>query len=38
MMPTELQVWLNQVNSIAKEANDNNNDTKAKIKEFNDNF
>lgn len=36
MMPTELQVWLNQVNSIAKEANDNNNDTKAKIKEFND--
>lgn len=38
MVPTELQVWLNQVNSIAKEANDNNNDTKAKIKEFNDNF
>lgn len=38
MMPTELQVWLNQVNSIAKEANDNNNDTKAKVKEFNDNF
>ena len=38
MMPTELQVWLNQVNSIAKEANDNNNDTNAKVKEFNDNF
>ena len=36
--PTELQVWLNKINSIAKEANDNNNDTKAKIKEFNDNF
>lgn len=36
--PTELQIWLNKINSIAKEANDNNNDTKAKIKEFNDNF
>ena len=36
--PTELQVWLNKINSIAKEANDNNHDTKAKIKEFNDNF
>ena len=35
MVPTELQVWLNQVNSIAKEANDNNNDTKAKVDEFN---
>lgn len=36
--PTELQVWLNKINSIAQEANSNNNETKAKIKEFDDNF
>ena len=36
--PSEFQIWLNKINTIAQEANSNNNETKAKIKEFDDNF